>query len=212
LTPQQDRLWLSQKDFVSDFLSLAKRGIRVRPKALMTTLFSRLVGCDLFVHGIGGAKYDQLTDQIAHDFFGLRLPHYATVTATMQLPSQVPLVSPAEIAEIDTRLRQMKYHPEAHSNSLPPESQHWVQLKRRLISQVLPKGKRRQRHDGITECNRQLQVFLSDQRQALQANRAELAKMLPSSQLVNSRETSFCLFPESLAEQLRQLAIHHAIQ
>ena len=44
-------------------------GIRLRPRALTTTMYLRLAMGDLFLHGIGGAKYDQLTDRIIEHFF-----------------------------------------------------------------------------------------------------------------------------------------------
>ena len=36
--------------------ALSSRGIKLRTRALTTTLFARLVLSDLFLHGIGGAK------------------------------------------------------------------------------------------------------------------------------------------------------------
>ncbi len=50
---------------------LPERGIRFRTRALTTTLFARLCLADLFVHGIGGAKYDEMTDRLIARFFGL---------------------------------------------------------------------------------------------------------------------------------------------
>src|SRR5262249_2104913 len=35
----------------------------LRPRALALTLFVRLFASDLFIHGLGGAKYDQITDE-----------------------------------------------------------------------------------------------------------------------------------------------------
>lgn len=49
-------------------------GIRLRPRALVTTMYARLVLADLFVHGIGGGKYDQLTDLILARYFDLPPP------------------------------------------------------------------------------------------------------------------------------------------
>ena len=46
----------------------------IRPRALATTMFSRLFASDLFLHGIGGAKYDQLNDEIMRRFFGIAVP------------------------------------------------------------------------------------------------------------------------------------------
>ncbi len=44
---------------------LAGPAVRLRTRALTTTLFSRFLLGDLFIHGIGGAKYDELGDEIA---------------------------------------------------------------------------------------------------------------------------------------------------
>ena len=65
---------------------LAGRGIRLRTRALITTLFARLFLGDLFLHGIGGAKYDQVTDLLVERFFGVKPPGYMTLTATLRLP------------------------------------------------------------------------------------------------------------------------------
>ena len=52
------------------------RGLRLRTRALTTTLFARLFLADLFVHGIGGAKYDAMTDQICERLFGMKAPSF----------------------------------------------------------------------------------------------------------------------------------------
>ena len=48
------------------------RGVKIRSRALITTLWARLVLGDLFLHGIGGAKYDQVTDLLIERFSGCR--------------------------------------------------------------------------------------------------------------------------------------------
>ena len=82
----------------------------------MTTLFARLLLGDLFVHGIGGAKYDQVTDLLIARFFGLEPPGYLTVTATLRLPiaHEEPTLDDRRL--IDSRLRELAYHPERHAN------------------------------------------------------------------------------------------------
>ena len=56
---------------------LPSRGIRLRTRALTTTLFARYVLGDLFVHGIGGAKYDELGDDWRRTFSRSTLPGYS---------------------------------------------------------------------------------------------------------------------------------------
>ena len=43
---------------------LSAQQLRLSPRALALTLFLRLIVCDQFVHGIGGALYDEVTDRV----------------------------------------------------------------------------------------------------------------------------------------------------
>ena len=60
----------------------------LRPRALTLTLFARLVLADDFLHGVGGGKYDEVTDAILSDYFGVEPPAYQVWTATLFLPIQ----------------------------------------------------------------------------------------------------------------------------
>ena len=66
------------------------RGVKIRSRALITTLWARLVLGDLFLHGIGGAKYDQVTDLLVERFFGLPAPGIMVLSATLHLPIARP--------------------------------------------------------------------------------------------------------------------------
>ena len=48
-------------------------------------MFSRFLLGDLFIHGIGGAKYDELGDEISRRFFGIEPPGFLTVSMTLWL-------------------------------------------------------------------------------------------------------------------------------
>jgi hypothetical protein len=54
--------------------ALATVGCKVRPRALTTTMFARLFLADLFIHGIGGGKYDELTDALIGNTRGCKAP------------------------------------------------------------------------------------------------------------------------------------------
>ncbi|HMD53537.1 MAG TPA: hypothetical protein VKJ65_03180 [Phycisphaerae bacterium] len=49
---------------------LKNAGLFIRPRALTLTMFVRLLISDLFIHGIGGAMYDRITDQFIKKIFG----------------------------------------------------------------------------------------------------------------------------------------------
>ncbi len=93
---------------------LERAGICLRSRALTTTMYARLVLCDAFLHGIGGAKYDQLTDQIIGEFFGVQPPQFNILTATHRLPVPVQLVDDRELTELDVQLRQLTWHAEKY--------------------------------------------------------------------------------------------------
>lgn len=65
---------------------LVKNHQRLAPRALTLTLFLRVCLVDNFVHGIGGGRYDQVTDRLIETYFHLDPPAFAVSTATMYLP------------------------------------------------------------------------------------------------------------------------------
>lgn len=64
---------------------LATQQLVIRPRALTLTMYTRLFLSDLFIHGIGGALYDQITDAIMQELFNVT-PPYACVSAAWFLP------------------------------------------------------------------------------------------------------------------------------
>lgn len=58
---------------------------RIIPRGAMVTLFLRVCCSDWFIHGLGGAKYDQFTDQLIDKLFSISATSYATVSATRLL-------------------------------------------------------------------------------------------------------------------------------
>lgn len=65
---------------------LRRANCRLAPRALMLTLFMRLAAADLFVHGIGGGRYDQVTDRVMQEGLGVEPPGFAVATATLYFP------------------------------------------------------------------------------------------------------------------------------
>jgi hypothetical protein len=63
--------------------------VRLAPRALTLTTFFRLLLADNFVHGIGGGRYDQVTDRLIARHFHLPPPAFAVTTATLYLPQAV---------------------------------------------------------------------------------------------------------------------------
>ncbi len=168
---------------------------KIRPRALITTMYSRLVLSDLFLHGIGGGKYDQLGDQITHAFFGITPPQFMVMSATVRLPG---FEAEPELANEEIRLRRelrdSLYQPElfAEQATIPSAL---VERKRELLATVPERGAKLAWHRELKALNRQMSDSLGDVRNELSARLSENHRRQASQTILASREHPFCVFP-----------------
>jgi chorismate mutase len=85
--------------------------VNIRPRALTLTMFVRLFLADVFIHGIGGALYDQITDGILGELFGTQ-PPYACVSAAWLLPLGQPLEGVGDVSELKSRRHHVMHNPQ----------------------------------------------------------------------------------------------------
>ena len=104
----------SAESTVAQLQALASRGWKLRPRALTNTLFARVFLADAFLHGIGGAKYDEMTDRLIIRLFGVTPPNYLTVTATHRLLLGGWNVTSSDVAALKHRLWDFNHTPERH--------------------------------------------------------------------------------------------------
>jgi hypothetical protein len=90
---------------------------RFRPRALTLTMWARLLLADLFIHGIGGAKYDRVSNRILADYYGVTPPPIACVSATLLLDLPHHEATPQAAAQLRAELRDVRFNPQRH---LPP--------------------------------------------------------------------------------------------
>lgn len=182
---------------------LQAAGLRLRTRALTTTLFSRLCLCDLFVHGIGGAKYDAMTDQIAARFFGVRLPGYLTLSATVWLPIAEPHAeTTADAARLRQMLRELQQNPQRHfSDQIPDDAVQLVNEKNNLIAEQHSKdaagttSSGQQRYRRFPEINKALAIHTQDQQYLIRQELESVEQRLAANRIITSREFSYCLHP-----------------
>jgi hypothetical protein len=185
------------------WLALEKQGVKLRPRALVTTMYARLFLSDLFIHGIGGGKYDQLTDLIIARFLELQAPAYMMISATVLLFPDRTDVFRQRVAEAKRLVRELRFRPELHVQG-GEDVQRLIRQKQDWIQKDPPRGQRTERHRNIEALNRSLQEHLpitSDQ--AWHNYQQRTVELRRESQFA-SREFSFCLFS---AETLRPLLL-----
>jgi hypothetical protein len=187
--------------------ALSSRGIKLRTRALTTTLFARLVLSDVFLHGIGGAKYDQVADEIVRLYFGFDAPRFATVSATLRLPISCEACDASASTQGDQRLRELRHHPEqfvdgSGANSDAGAVERIVADKRRWLQTPKTPQNARQRHLAIVRANEALQPYLAPLRQRIERERTELQVRKRGDAILRSREYSFCLYPRQHFDKL----------
>ena len=193
---------IDRKGFASAIVELNQIGSDtfIRPRALTTTMFSRLFASDLFIHGIGGAKYDQLGDEVARRFFGVETAEMMAVSATMKLPFDLPETGGESVTQLQEVLRRMRYHPELE---LPDDAQ--AVRKRELVHQRPSTGSCKTWHDEIEALNLSLYAKLASKVRDVEERLSEARDGEGLTKFVNSREFSFALFPATLVKDLVRL-------
>jgi hypothetical protein len=181
---------------VEQLLEIQRSGVRIRSRALVTTLWARLALGDLFIHGIGGAKYDRVTDLLIERFFGVRPPGFVVLSATLHLPVERDRASAGDARAVQRKLRDLTYHPEQclDGPDAPPDD--LVAAKRRWIATPQTAQNARQRCHAIRAVNAALQPRLDQRRRMLEERQSHIMDRLRAESVLAWREYAFCLYPE----------------
>jgi hypothetical protein len=190
---------------VGRLLDHSCRGVKIRSRALITTLWARLVLGDLFLHGIGGAKYDQVTDLLIRQFFGLQPPGLMVISATLQLPIAEQPERWEDPGEIKQRLRDLQWHPEryvlADDGAPQGDPAGLVRRKAELIRTLPTRDNSRLRFEEIRRINEALQPWVADLRREWLRRQAEADHRHHAEALRLSRDYSFCLYPGDMLRE-----------
>ena len=117
------KIFLIEKDGLKSLFSLKtflkEKKLKIRLKALLLTLYNRLFISDLFIHGLGGAKYDLVTDEIIREFFKVEPPHFLIVSCTLYLDFKSSFESSdAKISTLKNKIRDLGFNPERYIDEL----------------------------------------------------------------------------------------------
>jgi hypothetical protein len=139
--------------------AVAASGIALRPKALTLTMFARVCLGDLFIHGVGGGRYDRVTDALARELLGVEPAPYAVATATLHLPLGGGRNVEAERHGLERRLIDLRHNPDRHLTAAGEDERRLIDEKWGLIRAVETMRAGRERREAtrrIREVNRLL--------------------------------------------------------
>lgn len=101
--------------YAEDLPSLTEMRAPLWTRAFLTSAIARAALCDRFVHGSGGAIYEQATEEFARVWLETTLPPFDTATATLRLPFPADR-GPPPLTRADIRRRW--FDPQASGHQL----------------------------------------------------------------------------------------------
>lgn len=172
--------------------------VKLRSRALTTTLFARLALGDAFIHGIGGGKYDEVTDAIIADFFQMPPPGFLVLSATLHLPLPGFPASADDVARLAQRERDLTWNPQRYSDELTDLAN---QKNERLLEVPRDRLGRRRRFRELRALTEAMREQIADQRQAATAARQRAEAEVEANAILRSREYAAVLFPEAMLRE-----------
>jgi hypothetical protein len=191
---------------------LLASGVALAPKALALTLFTRMFVADLFIHGVGGGRYDQVTDEVARRYFGVEAPPYVVASLTMYLPLGAQVVGEGELAEVSTALNRLAQNPdqmlgevEFDSGEEAARAESLVSEKHELVDAIaLPGADRKVLGARIREVNAGLAALLAPIRDEMTARQEQLVRLRDARDILTDRTYPFCFWdPGEIADKVR---------
>ena len=191
---------------------LLEAGLALAPKALALTLFTRLLVADLFIHGVGGGRYDQVTDDVFRRYLGIEPTPFVVASMTVYLPLGARVVTDAEVEAATMALNRFRHNPdqmlddvefdtaEDHTNAVALAGE-----KTSLVRAIAaPDADKKVVGARIREANARLAALLAPWEKELESDLDELRRMQQASEILTDRTYPFCFWsPEEIADKAR---------
>lgn len=195
-------------ELIAQYQGLEREGYKIRTRALTLTLFSRLFLADMFMHGLGGGKYDELTDGLLRNFFGIEPPAFLVLTGTLRLPFPRAYVTREDLRRLADEKRDLTWNPQRHLTGSERGVTQLVDEKTQWIARSCNTHEERlERFKQIRRLNKELAGFAVENERRLARAVEKTTRQLRNSEVHSRRDFAFCLYPaEKLEGFLRSLA------
>ncbi len=224
LTPQTIDLRVGEEDWPSlprrpealarALLDLGRRGLKVRSRALTNTLYARLFLCDLFIHGIGGGKYDEVTDALIRRYYGIEPPAYLVLSATLLLPLPHYAARPDDCRRLRHEARDLFYNPQRHLDDgalSRPEVAELLARRQALVREApADRRGRRERFRQIRAVSELLRASVEGELEAARRGAAECDAEVRANAILRRRDYPFVLYPEEALRPFCEQFLHAA--
>lgn len=197
-------------EWVHGWQTLADLGYRIRPRALTLTLFARVCLGDFFIHGIGGGKYDEVTDAIIRDYFGIEPPAYQVLSATLHLPLPNFPSTTDDLHQAERRVRDLHWNPQRHLTAeqlANPDVKALVDIHATLATKEPPYANhaaRREWFRALREITERLQPRVADQIPRAEVELARVQSEVHANAILQRRDYAWVLYPEEVLRPFLQ--------
>jgi len=191
---------------------LLASGVHVAPKALALTMYTRLLVADLFIHGVGGGRYDQVTDDVFRRYLGIEPIPAVVASMTVYLPLGARVVRDQEVEAVAMALNRLQHNPDQMLDEVEFDTAAGharavvlAQEKGELVAAIArPDADKKALGKRIREVNAELAALLAPYESELQSELEELRRMQEASEILTDRTYPFCFWsPEEIADKAR---------
>lgn len=181
------------------------------PKAITLTMFNRMFVADLFIHGVGGARYDLVTDAVIRRLYGVEPAPFVVASMTMYLPLGVHVVTEGEVEVAEQRLNRLTHNPDQLLDEWRPrdavEREHGAALaaeKSELTGAIsVPGANKKALGARIRAVNEELRELLQPLAEELAGELDSLRAQRETADIMTDRTYPFCFWsPEEVADKL----------
>jgi len=207
LTPKELPFWIENHERIAnpEFSGSTPRKLRSRyrrklftdqytgqvllPRAVTLSLFFRWIGSDLFIHGTGGGRYDQITNQIGTHFFQAPPPEFKIITNTLSLPidhleKYKKIKYSQNIQQWNKKKREFWFNPE---KQLPPDQPLRVEIEQTITELTVSSGSRKNIHENLEKLRSQARQLLQSRFQLMEGQKEKITRQSVARKVLNDR-------------------------
>lgn len=182
------------------------------PRALALMLFARMFLADLFIHGVGGGRYDRVTDGVARRYYRADPAPFVVASMTMYLPLGAHVVSEEEIADIRQRLNRLEHNPDAMLGEVEFDAEEervraraLASEKQKLVAEIAGDGAdKKALGQRIRDVNAELAGILAPLAAQLRDELTQLEGQRLTADVLTDRTYPFCFWsPAEIADKAR---------